>query len=371
MLKKSKTTKPLRLGFLPENDCAPLVIAHELGLFREVGLAVELSREASCASIRDRIVHRQLDAAHAPATLPFVLTLGLDFEQAACVSGLVLSLQGNALTVSKKLWAEGVREAASLRQRISTDWGRRTYTFGVPFPYSAQYFLLCHWLRSAGLVPHAHVRIVVIPPEQMFPTLELGYLDGFCAGEPWNSVAAEAGAGVILTTSAQLAPWHAEKALLVREDFARERAEEHERLIAVLREACAFCALPENHEFVCEVLAEPDYVNAPVECIKAGFAGPVAAPDRRLPHRPPLNVFAQHHANEPSAARVAWIARQLSDVLKPVRGKAGRLPALNFIFRADIFQGSERWLNRTPRKGGRLWAPAARGGMLAPSLGVA
>ena len=70
----------------------------------------------------------------------------------------------------------------------------------------------------------------------MYPLLKLGYLDGYCAGEPWGSVAVQAGVGACLETSATLAPAHPEKVLLVRKDFAQNRADEHERLIAALRE---------------------------------------------------------------------------------------------------------------------------------------
>ena len=36
-----KKRNPLRVGFLPENDCAPIIVAQELGLFDKHGLAVE------------------------------------------------------------------------------------------------------------------------------------------------------------------------------------------------------------------------------------------------------------------------------------------------------------------------------------------
>src|SRR5205809_320838 len=35
----------LRLGFVPQTDCAPLVMAEDLDLFRKYGLCVTLSRE--------------------------------------------------------------------------------------------------------------------------------------------------------------------------------------------------------------------------------------------------------------------------------------------------------------------------------------
>src|SRR5207245_11565866 len=65
-----KRSKPLQIGFIPEADCAPLVVAHELGLFEKYGLTVELRRELSWRGVQDRISGQQLDAGHAPATLP-------------------------------------------------------------------------------------------------------------------------------------------------------------------------------------------------------------------------------------------------------------------------------------------------------------
>src|SRR3989442_8959006 len=110
----AKKPKPLRVGFLPENDCAPIVIAHEFGLFKEYGLTVELQSQASWKHIHDRIIHGELDAAHAPGMLPFLINLGLTPEKCECVTGLVLSLQGNAITISKELWRLGVRNAITL-----------------------------------------------------------------------------------------------------------------------------------------------------------------------------------------------------------------------------------------------------------------
>ena len=78
----------LRVGFVPLVDCAPLVMAHELGLFARHGLSVQLSRELGWATIRDKIIYGELDAPHAPAALPFAANFGLGSDQCASVSGL-------------------------------------------------------------------------------------------------------------------------------------------------------------------------------------------------------------------------------------------------------------------------------------------
>src|SRR5437764_6235060 len=127
-----KRSKPLLIGFMPEADCAPIVVAQELGLYKKHGVAVELRREQSWRNIQDKITRRELQAAHAPATLPFLINLGLAPEKCACVTGLVLSLQGDAITISRDLWNRGARDAESLGQYIMRD--KRTYTFGVGCP---------------------------------------------------------------------------------------------------------------------------------------------------------------------------------------------------------------------------------------------
>ncbi|HWX20344.1 MAG TPA: CmpA/NrtA family ABC transporter substrate-binding protein [Candidatus Binatia bacterium] len=333
--------EPLRVGFLPVSDCAPLVYAREADLFEKYDLEVELERENSWASLRDKVIDGELDAAHAPATLPFLANLGLDSDPCACVSGLVLSLQGSAITISRQLWEQGVRDAATLREQIYRTWGKRSYTFGVSFSFSTQELLLRHWFKSAGIIPEVEIRIVAIPPEQMFPTLKLGYIDGYCVSEPWTSVAVQAGVGVCVATSAQLAPRHPEKVLMVRQSFATGRADEHERLVAALLEACAFCDAPENRWQLSDLLAQPHYVNAPAECIQAGLAGQFSCsvPGNASPVDD-LVVFHRDNANEPCDGKARWLMNELYELLKNTifkYQKQERTPVLKNIFRRDIF----------------------------------
>lgn len=333
--------EPIRLGFLPASDCAPLVYAHEAGLFEKYELDVELLRETSWSNVRDKVVQGDLDAAQAPATLPFLANIGLESDPCACVSGLVLSLQGNAIALSTRLWDEGVRDAVTLRERIYKRWGKRTYTFGVAFPFSPQEMLLRHWLQSAGVLPEVEVRIVGIPPTQLFPTLKLGYIDGFCAGEPWASLATQAGVAKCVATSRELAPLHPEKVLMVRQSFAIGRADEHERLLAALIEACAFCDQPQNRLVFSDMLAHPHYVNAPAEALRAGLAGPFEWATHQAQDFFDLTIFHRHNANDPSDEKARWLMERLHGLLETSffkRQNFGRTPVLKNVFRRDIYE---------------------------------
>jgi ABC-type nitrate/sulfonate/bicarbonate transport system substrate-binding protein len=332
----AQRSRSLRLGFVPLTDCAPLAMAQELGLFRKYGLHVTLCRELGWATVRDKIVTGELDAAQAVAGMPFAATLGLGSAPCECVTGLVLNLHGNGITLSDELWQLGVRDAASLRDLIYSNRPERTFTFGVVFPFSSHNFLLRGWLAAAGINPDADVRIVVVPPPQMPGALDAGHIDGYCVGEPWNTIAVQSRVGWMVAGSAELAPNHPEKVLVVRRDFAEDCAAEHEALIAALLDACAYCDQPENHARIVEVLSRRDFLGCSPQSLQPAFAGELDLGHGRKRTIADFLVFSRNGANEPSADKAAWVANHLraSKLATP----AELTPAFaRAMFRSDIF----------------------------------
>lgn len=347
MNKKNHTAKTfaprrLRLGFVPLTDCAPLVMAQELGLFKKFGLSVQLSRELGWATVRDKIVHGELDAAHALAGMPLAATLGLGSIPCECSTALVLNQHGNAITLSAELWKRGVRDGKTLREEILRSRREKIFTFGVVFPFSSHRHLLRKWLSGHGIDPERDVRFVVVPPPQMVANLKAGHLDGFCVGEPWNSLAVHAKTGWIAATSAELDPGHPEKVLMVRNDFAVKRSDEHLRLVAALLAACEFCDQPENRAAIAATLARPEYVGVPEEILKRGLAGQLDCGNSLSRRIDDFFVFHRDSANAPVSQPAAW-------ALQLVRA-SGLCPdpaALNFalgrrVYRADLFEQSAK-----------------------------
>jgi ABC-type nitrate/sulfonate/bicarbonate transport system substrate-binding protein len=328
-------------------DCAPLVMAHELGLFRKYGLGVVLSRELGWATIRDKIVHGELDAAHALAAMPAAISLGLGSVRCDCLTALVLNLHGNAITLSNKLWQRGVHDGVTLREEILRTRSEKMLTFGVVFPFSSHHFLLRGWLAASGINPERDVRIVMVPPPQMVANLRAGNLDGYCVGEPWNSVAVQARAGWCAAASAELEPGHPEKVLMVRREFVETRAEEHLALVAALLEACKYCDAPEKRGEIVATLAQREYVNAPAASLRHGFDGEFDFGHGQIRAVPDFNTFHRHNTNEPSSDKAAW-------ALQVVRtsGLCKNPSAIDFalgrrVFRADIFERAIRLRNST------------------------
>lgn len=333
----------LRLGFVPLLDCAPLVMAQELGLFLKYGLRVTLQRELGWATIRDKIIYRELDAAHALTAMPLAATLGLGAGACDCVTALVLNLHGNAITLSRDLWNRGACDATSLRELVRRSRHERTFTFAAVSKVSSHFFLLREWFSGAGINPDRDVRIVMVPPPQMHANLKAGHLDGFCVGEPWNSVAVQARAGWCVAASAELAPGHPEKVLMARREFAEKRPAEHAALIAALLESCEFCAQPENHEYIIATLVRPCYVGVSESALRCGLTGEFDFGHGSSRRVKDFVLFSGGDVNEPSADKAAWAINHLRHTVAGLETAAARTALARRVFRSDLYAEAVRF----------------------------
>jgi len=326
----------LRLGFVPLTDCAPLVVAQELGLFARHGVDVLLSRELGWATVRDKIIFGELHGAHALGPMVLQLALGLSGNPCACFTPLILSAQGNAITVSRRLWEAGVRDVASLRAWRDQLRSPDPLTFGIVFPYSCHHLLLRDWLATAEMKTEREVKLVVVPPPQMVTNLKAGHLDGFCAGEPWGTLAVETGAGCCVARSAMLDPLHPEKVLLLRQELLDQRRDECLALTAALLEACAYCAAPENTSTVADLLAQPRYLGISRSAIAASLRGDESAAKADTQNGSSAVLFYGAEVNEPTLEKAGGLARRLRTAgLLPQSLTAPRLASL---FRSDLYQ---------------------------------
>lgn len=67
----------LNCGYVPLIDCAPLIIASELGFAAEEGLDLNLIRQPSWSALRDMLGLGHLDAAHMLSPMPIAMSLGM------------------------------------------------------------------------------------------------------------------------------------------------------------------------------------------------------------------------------------------------------------------------------------------------------
>ena len=262
----------LRLGFIPLTDCAPLIAAQAQGFFEDEGLAVELVREASWATVRDKVAVGALDGAHMLA--PMALATAAEDPRRAVLAPLALNRNGSAITVSTALsealggvtadLAGSPPSAARLQAVIAERraGGDGPLTFAVVFPYSMHNYLLRYWLAQGGVDPDRDVRLVVIPPPRMVERMRAGEVDGFCVGAPWNAVAELEGVGRILAASSQLWPGGPDKVLGVSGSLAGQKPDELRALLRAIIRGAAWADAPENREAIIAHLAGPGRIEA-------------------------------------------------------------------------------------------------------------
>lgn len=268
--------RTLRLGFMPLTDSIALLAGQALGFFADEGLDVALSREASWATVRDKLAVGALDAAQVLAPMPLAATLGVGSDPVAMAAPLILSRDGPAITLATRLadllGADGAKGLARLVARRREE-GASPLTFAVVFPYSAHAYLLRGWMAEAGLDPDRDVRLTVVPPPRTAELLAEGVIEGFCAGEPWNLLAETAGAGRVVGRAADLRRQSPDKALGTSEAWAKANPDVLSALLRALVRASGWAGAPENRLAAAELLARPEHLGQPVEILARSLAG--------------------------------------------------------------------------------------------------
>lgn len=301
----------IRIGYVPLIDAAPLLIADSLGLFHDAGLNVRIERELGWGSIREKIVYGELEAAHAPAGLLFSILCGLNSRPHPVSTDLILNLQGNAITLSRRFWDKGVRDAVTLRQLLRSEAPRKA-VFAVVSPISNHLHLLRNWLSAAGIDPDRHVRIVVLPPPLVGEHMKDGHIDGFCVGEPWNSASALEGEGWVIATSAELAPLHPEKILLVGDGLREQRSQEYALLRTALLKACKYCDTPGGRAEVVDYLHSRKLFPVTKAVLSNSLIGPFDRGTGQAPDKTPFIYFSRNEANRATHERALWFLDNLS-----------------------------------------------------------
>ncbi|HEX4978819.1 MAG TPA: CmpA/NrtA family ABC transporter substrate-binding protein [Acidimicrobiales bacterium] len=263
----STSFRKLKLGFIALTDCAPLVMAKELGFYERRGLDVELIKQASWPATRDNLLSGQIDGAHCLSTMPFSVASGVSGSGTALKIAMILNNNGQAITLSKDLAGAGYGDLAAAKRLLDS----REPTLAMTYPGGTHDLWLRYWLRATG-ADQSRVKIIPIPPAQMVQNMKVGNMDGFCVGEPWNAVAAAQDIGFTHITTQDIWEHHPEKALVVNERTAGEKPLMLE-LIGATLEACRWLDDLDNRAEAAATIGAPNYVNAPADEIRGRLLG--------------------------------------------------------------------------------------------------
>ncbi|PKZ42505.1 ABC transporter substrate-binding protein [Kytococcus schroeteri] len=220
---------PLRIGFLPITDAAPLLVGHAGGHFarQDVHVAPPVLLR-SWASVTETLMAGEVDVVHLLMPMALHLRLGLGADTTVVAWNHV---NGSALTV-----------APHVRRLTDLAGG----TVAIPAWWSIHNVVLQEMLRAEGMVPvirrrprasHGEVALVPMAPADMLPALGGGTLQGFTVADPFNAGAALQGVGRIHRFLGDVWRQHACCVTVVRGDLAREYPEVLQRFTRGLVEA--------------------------------------------------------------------------------------------------------------------------------------
>src|SRR5690554_1095682 len=247
------STTHLTAGFLPLLDSVLLVLAREKGFAEAEGLDLTLVRETSWANIRDRAALGHFDVAQMLAPMPLAASLNLTPLATEMIAPVVCGLGNNAITVSTELWtamadhgapqdlAAGPSGAALARVVASS---QRKLRFGVVHQTSSHNYELRYWLAASGIRPDRDIEIVVLPPSLLPDALGGGGLDGYCVGEPWNSIGVASKGAHMVTTKAAIWQSSPDKVIGMRASWAEQNPELVASIIRAIYHTGQWCADP-------------------------------------------------------------------------------------------------------------------------------
>lgn len=348
----------LVIGFIPLLDCAPLVVAAEKGFAAAEGVDLSLVRETSWANIRDRLIVGHFDAAHMLGPMAVASSLGIGHLTVPIVAPLSLGLGGNAITMSNLVWQQMLLEGARIgadphTQGTALNKVIRTrarsnlapLTFAMVYPFSCHHYELRYWLAACDVDPDRDVRLVVMPPPFMVDALREGQIDGFCVGEPWNSLAVDAGAGAIVTSASQVWRLCPEKVLGCRADWAEAHPRQLASLVRAIQRASEWCEDAGNHAELAKLLSEPRYVGVPAAVLMRGLsqqlklstsAEPVPVDD--------FYVLARQAATFPWSSHALWFYMQMVR-WGQVRFSNEHLARVQSTYRPDLYRSAVASMN--------------------------
>jgi NitT/TauT family transport system ATP-binding protein len=341
----------LRIGFIPLVDATALLVAVDGGFAKDQGLDVELVREVSWSNVRDKLNLGLFDAAHLLAPVAVASSLGTGHVRVPLITPFNLGVNGNAITVSPRLFADlaaaadgniadPLVSARALTRLVAERKNRNAepLTFGMTFPFSHHNYQLRYWMAAAGLDPDEDVRLVVLPPPYMVESLASGHVDGFCVGAPWNSVAVDSGIGRILHFGCEIQSRVTEKVFAVRERWGDENPDTLAALIRALSAAADFVEDRNNLEAVTTIVGrrldvDPELiVRTMTGVLKVSPDGATRSSDRYI-------MIGRNGAKRPDPVQAAWIYAQIvrwgqAPMSEELRGHA------QAVFRADLYDAA-------------------------------
>ena len=264
--------KEVRIGFIPLTDCSSVVMAAVNKFDEKYGIKIVPTKEASWASVRDKLVNAELDAAHVLYGLVYGVQLGIGGPKKDMNVLMTLNHNGQGITLANQLKDKGAIDGASLARLVAKK--EREYTFAQTFPTGTHAMWLYYWMATYGIDPFKDIKNIVVPPPQMVANMRVGNMDGYCVGEPWNQRAIIDKIGFSVATTQDIWTDHPEKVLGTTAEWTAKNPNTARAMTAAILDASRWIdASLANKQKTAETVAQKSYVNTDTEVIVGRMLG--------------------------------------------------------------------------------------------------
>lgn len=308
-------TADMRFGMIALTDCAPIVLAHEKGYFKEFGINSVIDKGASWAVIRDNLNGNAIQATHLLFGIPFAATMGLLGPAVKpMVIPWILNRNGQAITLKKDLKGKVGADPKALKPLADAAKKAGTpLTFAMTFPPGTHAMWIRYYLAVGGINPggpnneNADITLITIPPPNMIVQMKVGKMDGYCVGEPWNARAIAEDIGFTSMTTQDIWKDHPEKVLGFTQEFAEKNPKSVKAALKAVQKASVFLADINNRKEACDIISKPAYINCPPELILGRMQGHLDYGDgRKLEDPEYCMTFSKRNCNYPQAKYGKW-----------------------------------------------------------------
>ena len=346
----SPETKTVRFGIIALTDCSPIVMAHELGYFKQFGIESIVSKEASWAVIRDKLSVGENQATHMLIGMPLASTMGLAGSPVKpMVIPWLLNRNGQAITLNNKLKQAGVRTPQALKPVVDkAKASGDPLTFAMTFPPGTHAMWTRYWLASGGIHPDKDINLITVPPAQMIANMKVDKMDGFCVGEPWNNRAIMDGIGFTAVTTQQMWKDHPEKVCAFTEEFALKNPKTVKAVLKALHLASVHLDKLENRAKAAEVVSRATYINCPPEVILQRLLGNYEYGDGRKEQDKNYMIFSDRDCNYPQPAFGKWCLSQFRR-WGMVKGAPDYNGVVKRVLRPDIYMDAMKEMGVTKK----------------------
>jgi nitrate/nitrite transport system substrate-binding protein len=269
----------------------------------------------------------------------------------------MLNRNGQAISLKWALRGRVQQDPNALRPIVmeAKDAGN-LMTFAMTFPPGTHAMWTRYWLGAGGINPDQDVRLIVVPPAQMFANMQTGTMDGFCVGEPWNARVISERIGFTALTTQDLWPDHPEKVLGMLASFADANPTVVKDILKAIHEASVWLDELGNRPEQCEIVSRPTYINCPPEIILGRLQGHYDYGDGRTKEGEDSRymIFSKRNCNYPQKKYVKWWLTQFRR-WGMVTGTPNYQGVADQVIRADLYEEAMRELGYT--HGGASNAP--------------